>query len=74
MSTAAGSAEVQDVRQRVARMSIVGEPPRQRVCRVDLADAAIEHWYTAPLENTLPFELERHHDQPLRKCIAHRRS
>src|SRR4030095_10943654 len=71
MSTAASSAEVDHVRRRVAAMSIVGEAPRERVCRIHFADSAIEHRYTAPLEHALPFELESHHDQPARKCLGH---
>jgi hypothetical protein len=67
MTAAPRSAEVDHVRQVVARVSIVGEPPRQRVRGIHLADSAIEHRYTALLEPALPFELECHHDQPARK-------
>jgi len=67
MTAAAGSAEVDHVRQVAARVSIVGEPSRQRVSGIHFADAAIEHRYTALLEHALPFELECHHDQPARK-------
>ena len=66
MTPAAGSTEVDDVRQGAAGVSIVGEPPRQGIRGIHLADAAIEHRYTAPLEDALPFELECHHDQPAR--------